>query len=279
MDLGLKGKKAIITGGSKGIGLATAHVLADEGVDVAICSRKIDDVNAALEALKGKGVNAIGSVADVADGDSFKAWMASTIEELGGLDILVPQVSAGGGDPSEKGWEANFQTDIMGTVRAVESSLEALRASSGSIVMISTTTAIEEGPGSGPYGAVKAGLLNYSNHLAQTEGANGVRSNVICPGPIYIDGGPWNYIKDNMGSYICKIIEDSRPAYAKDQTTLKFYFEKLKNVSTLTLEPFNPKKPTLFYKDIKTPNPFFTTKDIQRFFFFHSIQLIQSIFH
>ena len=98
--------------------------------------------------------------------------MASTIEELGGLDILVPQVSAGGGDPSEKGWAANFQTDIMGTVRAVESSIEALRASNGSIVMISTTTAIEEGPGSGPYGAVKAGLLNYSNHLAQTEGAN-----------------------------------------------------------------------------------------------------------
>ena len=126
MDLGLKGKKAIITGGSKGIGLATAHVLADEGVDVAICSRKIDDVNAALEALKGKGVNAIGGAADVADGDSFKAWMASTIEELGGLDILVPQVSAGGGDPSEKGWEANFQTDIMGTVRAVESSIEAV---------------------------------------------------------------------------------------------------------------------------------------------------------
>jgi hypothetical protein len=81
-----------------------------------------------------------------------------------------------------------------------------------------------------------------------------------------------DYIKDNMGNYICKIIEDSRPAYAKDQTTLKFYFEKLKNVSTLTLEPFNPKKPPLFYKDIKTPNPFFTTKDIQRFFFFHSIK-------
>ena len=54
----------------------------------------------------------------------------------------------------------------MGTVRAVESSIEALRASNGSIVMISTTTAIEEGPGSGPYGAVKAGLLNYSNHLS-----------------------------------------------------------------------------------------------------------------
>ena len=81
-----------------------------------------------------------------------------------------------------------------------------------------------------------------------------------------------DYIKNNMGSYICKIIEDSRPAYAKDQTTLKFYFEKLKNVSTLTLDPFIQKKPPLFYKDIKTPNPFFATKEIQRFFFFHSVK-------
>ena len=59
MDLGLKGKKAIITGGSKGIGLASAHALADEGADVAICSRNIDDVNSALDALKGKGVHIV----------------------------------------------------------------------------------------------------------------------------------------------------------------------------------------------------------------------------
>ena len=87
--------------------------------------------------------------------------------------------------------------------------------------------------------------------------------------PLY---NKWNkeYIKKNMGGYICKIIEDSRPAYAKEQTTLKFYFEQLNNVSTLTLDPFHPKKPPLFYKDIKTPNPYFTTKEIKRFFFFHS---------
>lgn len=97
MDLGLKGKKAIITGGSKGIGLASAHALADEGVDIAICSRNIDDVNSALDALKGKGVNAIGGAVDVADGDALKTWIASAISDLGGLDVLVPQVSAGGG--------------------------------------------------------------------------------------------------------------------------------------------------------------------------------------
>jgi hypothetical protein len=81
-----------------------------------------------------------------------------------------------------------------------------------------------------------------------------------------------DYIIDNMGGYVCKIIKDSRPAYSKEQTTLKFYFEKLKDVSTLTLDPFVSKKPPLFYKDINSSNSFFKTNDIQRFFFFHSVK-------
>ena len=80
------------------------------------------------------------------------------------------------------------------------------------------------------------------------------------------------YIVDNMGSYVCKVIKDSRPAYSKEQTTLKFYFEKLSDVSTLTLDPFNAKKPPLFYKDVKSNNPYFKTNEIQRFFFFHSVK-------
>ena len=201
MDLGLKGKKAFVTGGSKGIGRATAELLADEGADVAICARNADEVAAAVEALKSKGVNAIGDSVDVGDGDAYKAWITSAIEQLGGLDVLVPNVSAGGGNPSEDGWKANFEVDIMGTVRAVETSLPALEASKGSIVIISTTTAIEEGPGSGPYGAVKAGLINYSNHIAISNGGKGVRCNVVSPGPIYIEGGAWNFIKDNMEDF------------------------------------------------------------------------------
>ncbi len=84
----------------------------------------------------------------------------------------------------------------------------------------------------------------------------------------------WNkeYIKNNMGDYVCKIIKDSRPAYANEQTTLNVYFNKLEGVSTLTLDPFNIKNPPLFYKDINSSNSFFKTKDIQRFFFFHSIK-------
>ena len=89
----------------------------------------------------------------------------------------------------------------MGTARAVNASLESLTASKGSIVIISTTTALEEGPGSGPYGVVKAALINYANHVSQANGRNGVRCNVVSPGPIYIEGGAWNFIKDNMEDF------------------------------------------------------------------------------
>lgn len=78
------------------------------------------------------------------------------------------------------------------------------------------------------------------------------------------------YIAANMGGYICKVVKDSRPAYAQERTTLKRYFDKMPDLSTLTLDPFNPSKPPLFFKDVKMPNPFFTKRQIQRFFFFHS---------
>ncbi|MBR9914610.1 MAG: hypothetical protein GYB32_07250 [Algicola sp.] len=81
-----------------------------------------------------------------------------------------------------------------------------------------------------------------------------------------------DYIIAHMGNYVCKVIKDSRPAYSKEQTTLKFYFEKLKDVSTLTLDPFNSKKPPRFFKDVTCPNPYFIINDIQRFFFFHSVK-------
>lgn len=100
--------------------------------------------------------------------------------------------------------------------------------------------------------------------------------------PVLIKGGArdwklmntWNksYISENMGGYVCKIISDSRPAYSKEQTTLKNYFEKFNDYSTLTLDSFDPKKPPLFFNDVEIPNPFFQKKDIQRFFFYHSVK-------
>ena len=90
MDLGLSGKKAIVTGSTRGIGRAIANLLADEGVDLAICSRNQEEVDASIAELSAKGVKVTGAVVDVADKESYQAWIASAGEELGGIDIFVP---------------------------------------------------------------------------------------------------------------------------------------------------------------------------------------------
>ena len=198
MDLQLKGKKAVITGGSRGIGRAIADTLADEGCDIAICARTEDGVNEAVEALKGKGVNAFGQAVDVGDGDALKAWVEASADALGGIDVLVSNVS-GGQPPGEEGWKSIFGHDILGAVRCVEAATPHLaKDDGGSIIMISTTAALEKFMAAGPYNALKAALIQYSGALSQDLAAQGIRVNAISPGPIFIEGGAWDNIKQHM---------------------------------------------------------------------------------
>jgi 3-oxoacyl-[acyl-carrier protein] reductase len=201
MDLQLKGKKALITGGSRGIGRAIAETLADEGCDVAICARNEDGVKEAVESLESKGVKAWGQAVDVGDGDALKAWVESAAEALGGIDILVSNVS-GSQPPGEEGWKSIFGHDILGAVRCVEAATPHLaKSGAGSIIMISTTAALEKFMGAGPYNALKAALIQYSGALSQDLAAQGIRVNAISPGPIFIEGGAWDMIKQNMTAF------------------------------------------------------------------------------
>jgi NAD(P)-dependent dehydrogenase (short-subunit alcohol dehydrogenase family) len=198
MDLDLKGKKAVITGGSRGIGRAIANVLVAEGADVAICARNEEAVNAAVSDLSGSG-KAIGASVDVADKAALQGWIASAAEELGGIDILIPNVSAGGGQMDEKGWRANLEVDILGTTNAIEAAMPSLQASdAGSIVVIGTTAAVEDFLGPQTYNAMKAALIVHSQGLAQALAGSGIRVNAVSPGPIYFEGGAWEFIKNNM---------------------------------------------------------------------------------
>lgn len=199
MDLGLKGLKAVLAGASKGIGRATAEVLAAEGCDVAICARGKDGVDKTVSALRTKGVKAIGEAVDIGDGASYTAWVKRAAEQLGGCDIFISFASAGGGPASEETWKAVFDLDLMATWRGIQAALPFLEKSrAGSIIAISTTAALEEFLGPQAYNAMKAAVINHAHAMSQALAPKGIRVNTISPGPIFVEGGAWDMVKTHM---------------------------------------------------------------------------------
>ncbi|HEX9260055.1 MAG TPA: SDR family oxidoreductase [Acidimicrobiales bacterium] len=207
MDLGLKGKRAIVTGGKRGLGFAIADTLAQEGADVAICARDEEGVNAAVETLAARGTHVVGAAVDAADGDAYKAWLATAIDQLGGLDIFVHNVSAASGR-GEGQWVKNLDLDVLGLVRAADVVVPAMEAAGGgSIVCLSSIAAQEEFAGPGSFGAMKAAMVAYANNLAQAVAPKGVRVNIVSPGPVYFEGGNWDIIKTHMQAFYDSIVD------------------------------------------------------------------------
>jgi 3-oxoacyl-[acyl-carrier protein] reductase len=199
MELGLKGKKAIVTGGTRGIGRAISNLLVEEGCDIGICARSAAQVEEAVAAFKAKGVKAFGAAVDVADGAALKAFVQQTAEKLGGLDIFVSNVSALGGGNDEASWQRGFEVDVMGTVRGCETAAPFLEKSgAGAIVVVGTTAAVEVVGPRRSYSATKAAILPYIKSLAANLAPKNVRANVVSPGTIYFKGGVWNQIEQNM---------------------------------------------------------------------------------
>ena len=201
MDLGLKGKKAIVTGGTRGIGRAVANLLTDEGCDIGICARTATQIEEATAVFKAKGVEAFGSVVDVADGAQLTSFVKSTPEVLGGLDIFISNVSAMGVANDEASWKKSLDIDVLGTMRGCEAAVPFLEKSgAGAIVVVGSAAAVQVG-GLGPrgaYGSVKAAILPYIKALAWDLASKNVRANVVSPGMIYFKGGAWNFVEQNM---------------------------------------------------------------------------------
>lgn len=196
MDLGLKGLRAVVTGGTKGIGRAIADTLAAEGCNVAVCARNEGEVKETVAALGKKDVRAMGRALDVADKAALEAWVKAAAEDFGGLDIVVANVSALSIGQAEENWKQTFEVDMMHTVRTVDAAMPWLEKSkAASIVTISSVSGREIDFAYGPYGAFKAAIIHYTQGLAHHLACRGIRANSVSPGNTYFKGGVWEKIE------------------------------------------------------------------------------------
>jgi 3-oxoacyl-[acyl-carrier protein] reductase len=203
MDLNLDGRKALVTGASRGIGRAIAQELASEGCDLALCARGKESLDALAEELRRDGRTVYTQAVDVSEEKAVTAFAETAARELGGLDIVVSNVSAGSLKGPEQ-WLQSFQADLLALVRLVEAATPALEASdAASVVVIGTTSAFDTLPPSAPnsYGALKAACLQHASALGHALAPRGIRVNTVSPGPIDFPGGAWDRLHESRPEF------------------------------------------------------------------------------
>ena len=195
MQLELKGRKAIVAGGSRGIGRAAALAFAEAGANVSICARGEDALRATEEELKPFGHKVHAATCDLGDGAAVTGYVHSAAEALGGIDILVNNASGFGASDDEAGWAVSVNVDLMASVRASYAALPHLEKSKGTIIHISSIAGLMPSPRTVPYGAIKAALIQYTLTQAAQLAAKRIRVNCIAPGSIEFPGGIWDVRK------------------------------------------------------------------------------------
>ena len=198
MDLGLKGRKVIIGGGTHGISRAITEVLAGEGADIALFSRKEEGLAEHRDALARHGGRIVARAHTLHDRDRYKAFLSGLAESLEGVDIFILSISSSGAQATTD-WQQTFDVDMMGAVDACET-LEPWLAKSGtgSVVLMSSTAAVETFLIPQAFNAIKAALITYGKQLSQAWATKGIRVNCVSPGPVSYPGGNWDAVKGAM---------------------------------------------------------------------------------
>ena len=201
MDLGLSGKRILVTGGSKGIGRSICETYLAEGAVVEFCARNAEQVTKSESEFAALG-QAKGTAVDAAASAALAAWAKAAAERMGGIDYVISNASALTLGAKPDAWQKCLDVDVLGLQTLFDTTLPYLTETAkagddAGLVAVSSVSAAET---SNPnaYGAMKAALIHLVKGIARGQAPNKIRCNVVSPGTIYLKGGVWNQIEENM---------------------------------------------------------------------------------
>ena len=198
MDLGLRDKVAVVTGGSRGLGFFSARALAAEGARIAICARGEEGLERAAGSLRAQGADVLAVQCDIAAADGADTLLGAVGDRYGGIDILVNNV--GGNrrgrfeETTDRDWLDIIELNVLAGFRASRGAIPMMRErGGGSIVFVSSVFGREKGgPGLSIYNTTKSALISAAGIMALELAKDGIRVNCVAPGSIRFEGGSWD---------------------------------------------------------------------------------------
>ena len=218
MDLGLAGRVAVVTGGSRGLGLAAAHALIAEGASVVVCARGADALRQATESLQksaAAGARVAMAVADVSTEAGVKSVVETALKEFGGIDVLVNNVGlAKGADieaTTDADWQEAFDQTLFPAIRMTRLAVPHIRKRGGGAIVIVSSIFGRESGGRMTYNAVKAAEISLTKSLAQQLAKDQMRVVSVAPGSIMFEGGSWWKRQQSDPEGIAKFVKQELP--------------------------------------------------------------------
>jgi 3-oxoacyl-[acyl-carrier protein] reductase len=215
MDLGLAGKVALVTGGSRGIGHAIAQAFAQEGAHVCICGRTPADLSKATAAIQAQGVQALAVEADLSHSGAAEQVLQATLDRFQQLDILVNNVGGARGDPtwaaSDADWDEVLQLNFLSAVRLTRLVIPQMRRQGGGRIIHIASIYGREWGGPSTYNASKAAMISFSKTLARQLAKDNILVNTVAPGSILFPGGAWERRQQQNPEQIARFLETDFP--------------------------------------------------------------------
>ncbi|HEX3245858.1 MAG TPA: SDR family oxidoreductase [Chloroflexota bacterium] len=215
MDLGLQGKVAVVTGGSRGLGRAAAFSLAQEGASVYLCARGAETLSQTIADMSASGLKAAGTAADVATADGCERVVRGARDAFGGVDILLNNVGGGQGPSaigaSDDDWQQSLELTLFPAVRMSRLCVPLMKERRGGVILMIASIYGRESGGRATYNAVKAAEISLAKSMARELAPENIRVNSVAPGSILFPGGSWERRQQADPVAIQKMIEDDLP--------------------------------------------------------------------